>query len=89
MTKTAPRYDSSRTKETTMLITVFGLIVLVMIIGGVLLSRLATLAKSKGSWVWGFFILILLICVPLLLLGMGALFLFVNDVNLPSFPTGN
>lgn len=72
-----------------MLIAVFGLIVLVMIGGGVLLSRLATVAKSKGSWVWGFFILILLISVPLLLLGIGALFLFVNDVNMPSFPTGN
>ena len=68
---------------------VFGFIVIIMIGGGVLLSRLATVAKSKGSWVWGCFILILLICVPLFLLGIGVVFLYINDVNLPSLPTGN
>ncbi len=72
-----------------MLIAVFGLIVLIMIAGGMFPTRLATVAKSKGSWVWGCFILILLICVPLFLLGIGSLFLFVSDVNLPSFPQGN
>ena len=33
---------------------VFGLVVVVMICGGMLLARLVTAAKSKGSWVWGF-----------------------------------
>ena len=53
-----------------MIMLVFGLVVLVIIGGGVLIARLATVAKSKGSWVWGFFILIVLICIPLLLLGI-------------------
>ena len=58
-----------------MVMMVFGLIVLIIIGGGMLIARLATVAKSKGvwakgSWVWGFFILILLICIPLFLLGI-------------------
>ena len=52
------------------MVVVFGLVVVVMICGGVLLARLATVAKSKNSWVWGFFILIVLICVPLFLIGL-------------------
>ena len=33
---------------------VFGLVVIIMICGGMLLARLATIAKSKNSWIWGF-----------------------------------
>lgn len=54
-----------------MITVVFGLVVLILIGGGVLVARLATVAKSKGSWVWGIFILILLICIPLFLLGIS------------------
>ena len=32
---------------------IFGLVVIIMICGGMLLARLATVAKSKGSWMWG------------------------------------
>ena len=53
-----------------MVMMVFGFVVVVIIGGGMLIARLATVAKSKGSWVWGFFILILLICIPLFLLGI-------------------
>ena len=49
---------------------VFGLVVIIMICGGMFLARLGTAAKPKGSWMWGFFILIALICVPLFLLGL-------------------
>ena len=56
-------------------VVVFGFVVIVMICGGTLLARLATVAKSKGSWVWGFFILIVLICVPLFLIGLCVWFL--------------
>ena len=31
---------------------VFGLVVIIMICGGMLLARLGTTAKSKGSWMW-------------------------------------
>ena len=41
-----------------MVMVVFGFVVLIIIGGGILIARLATVAKSKGSWVWGFFILI-------------------------------
>ena len=34
-------------------VAVFGLVVIIMIFGGMLLARLATVAKSKGSWMWG------------------------------------
>ena len=50
---------------------VFGFIVLVIIGAGVLISRLAEIAKTdkgKKTWIWGI-ILIALIAVPLLLLG--------------------
>lgn len=54
-----------------MTIVIFGFVVLIIIGGGVLIARLATVAKSKGSsWAWGVFILILLICIPLFLLGI-------------------
>ena len=52
---------------------VFGFIVAVMIGAGVLISRLAEIAKtdkSKKTWIWGILILIALIAVPLLLLGV-------------------
>ena len=64
---------------------VFGLVVIIMICGGMLLARLGTAAKSKGSWVWGCFILIVLICVPLFLLGLGAWFLFFHDISSGQF----
>ncbi|MCG9127573.1 hypothetical protein JT359_08250 [Candidatus Poribacteria bacterium] len=53
-----------------MVMIVFGLVVVVIIGGGVLIARLVTVAKSKGSWVWGFLILIVLVCIPLFLLGI-------------------
>ena len=52
---------------------VFGFIVLVIIGAGVLISRLAEIAKAdkgKKTWIWGILILIALIAVPLLLLGV-------------------
>ena len=52
---------------------VFGFIVIVMIGAGVLISRLAEIAKTdkdKKTWIWGILILIALIAVPLLLLGV-------------------
>lgn len=64
---------------------VFGLVVIVMICGGVLLARLATVAKSNRSWVWGCFILIVLICVPLFLLGLGVWFLYFSGISSGSF----
>lgn len=51
---------------------VFGFIAIVMIGAGVLISRLAEIAKTdrdKKTWIWGIIILIALIAVPLLLLG--------------------
>ena len=52
---------------------VFGFIVAAMIGAGVLISRLAEIAKTdkgKKTWIWGILILIALIAVPLLLLGV-------------------
>ena len=52
---------------------VFGFIVAMMIGAGVLISRLAEIAKTdkgKKTWIWGILILIALIAVPLLLLGV-------------------
>ena len=52
---------------------IFGFIVLVIIGAGVLISRLAEIAKTdkgKKTWIWGIIILIALIAVPLLLLGV-------------------
>lgn len=52
---------------------VFGFVVIVMIGAGILISRLAEIAKSdrgKKAWIWGVIILIVLIAVPLLLLGI-------------------
>lgn len=60
---------------------VFGFVVVVMICGGVLLARLATVSKSKHSWVWGFFILIVLICIPLFVLALCVWFLFFSDMS--------
>ena len=57
-----------------MVAVVFSFVILIIIGGGMLLARLITVAKSKHSWIWGFFILILLICIPLFLLGIGAYF---------------
>lgn len=53
-----------------MVIVIFGLVVTIIIGAGVLIARLALVAKSKGSWIWGIFILILLISIPLFLLGV-------------------
>jgi uncharacterized membrane-anchored protein len=60
-----------------MIALVFGFIVLVMIGAGVLISRLAEIAKAdrgKKTWIWGIIILIALIAAPLLLLGIIAKF---------------
>ena len=67
------------------LLLVFGLVVVIMICGGILLARLATVAKSKGSWMWGCFILIVLICVPLFLLGLGVWFIFFSGISPEQF----
>ena len=64
---------------------VFGLVVIIMIWGGMLLARLATVAKSKGSWMWGCFILIALICVPLFLIGLGVWFLYFSGISSGQF----
>ena len=63
------------------MVIIFSLVVVIMICGGVLIARLETVAKSKKSWIWGAFILIVLICVPLFLLGLGVWFLFLNDIS--------
>lgn len=68
-----------------MMAVVFGLVVVIMICGGTLLARLATTAKSKGSWVWGCFILIVLICVPLFILGLCVWFIFFSGVSSEQF----
>ena len=60
---------------------VFGFVVIVMICGGMLLARLVTVAKSKSSWVWGFLILIVLVCIPLFLIGLGAWFLHFSGIS--------
>ena len=60
---------------------VFGLVVIIMICGGMLLARLSTAAKSRGSWMWGCFILIALICVPLFLLGLCVWFLYFDEIT--------
>ena len=52
---------------------VLGFVVVVMIGAGVLISRLAEIAKTdrgKKTWIWGIIILIALIAVPLVLLGV-------------------
>ncbi len=52
---------------------VFGFVMVVMIGAGVLISRLAEIAKTdkgKKTWIWGILILIALIAVPLVLLGV-------------------
>ena len=64
---------------------IFGLVVIIMICGGMLLARLATVAKSKGSWMWGCFILIVLICVPLFLIGLGVWFLHFSGISSGQF----
>ena len=67
------------------MVIIFSLVVVIMICGGVLLARLATVAKSKRSWIWGFFILIVLICVPLFLLGLGVWFLHFRGISSGQF----
>ena len=67
------------------MVIIFSLIVVIMVCGGMLLARLATVAKSKKSWIWGFLILIVLICIPLFLLGLGVWFLFFYDVSSRGF----
>ncbi len=64
---------------------VFAFVVVVMVCGGLLLARLATVAKSKKSWIWGFLILIVLICVPLFLLGLCVWFIFFSGVSSENF----
>ena len=66
-------------------VAVFGLIVIIMICGGMLLARLSTTAKSKGSWMWGCFILILLICIPLFLIGLCVWFLHFSGISSGQF----
>lgn len=68
-----------------MITVVFGFVVLILIGGGVLVARLATVAKSKGSWVWGIFILILLICIPLFLLGISVWLLNYYNIDFDFF----
>lgn len=63
------------------MVIIFSLVVVIMICGGVLIARLATVAKSQKSWIWGAFILIVLICVPLFLLGLGVWFLFFGGMS--------
>ena len=70
-----------------MVMVVFGLVVLIIIGGGMLIARLATVAKSKGSWIWGVFILILLISIPLFLLGICVWLL--NFYNIDFGPINN
>ena len=67
------------------LVIIFGLVVVVMICGGMLLARLATTAKFKGSWMWGCFILIVLICVPLFILGLCVWFIFFSGISSEQF----
>ena len=67
------------------MVIIFSLVVIIMICGGVLIARLATVAKSKRSWIWGFFILIVLICVPLFLLGLGVWFLHFRGISSGQF----
>lgn len=67
------------------MVIIFSLVVIIMICGGVLLARLATVAKSKRSWIWGFVILIVLICVPLFLLGLGVWFLHFRGISSGQF----
>ena len=63
------------------MVVVFGLVVIIMIFGGMLLARLAMVAKSKGSWMWGCVILIVLICVPIFLLSLCVWFLFFSEIS--------
>ena len=67
------------------MLAIFTFVVVIMICGGVLLGRLATGTKSKKSWIWGFVILIVLICVPLFLLGICVWFLFFTDISSGNF----
>ncbi len=62
-------------------VAVFAFIVIIMICGGMLLAQLSTVKESRGSWIWGCFILILLICVPLFLLGLCVWFLFFSGIS--------
>ena len=62
---------------------VFGFIVIMMIGAGVLISRLAEIAKTdkgKKTWIWGIIILIALIAVPLVLLGVIVKFALYSSV---------
>ncbi|MCY4404681.1 MAG: hypothetical protein OXD54_19100 [Candidatus Poribacteria bacterium] len=70
-----------------MVMVVFGFVVMVIISAGVLIARLATVAKSKGSWIWGVLILILLISIPLFLLGLCVWLL--NFYNIDFGPINN
>jgi len=70
-----------------MVMVVFGFVVMVIIGAGVLIARLATVAKSKGSWIWGVLILILLISIPLFLLGICVWLL--NFYNIDFGPINN
>lgn len=70
-----------------MVMVVFGFVVMVIIGAGVLIARLATVAKSKGSWIWGVLILILLISIPLFLLGLCVWLL--NFYNIDFGPINN
>ena len=67
------------------MVVIFSLVVIVMICGGMLLARLVTAAKSKGSWVWGFCILIVLVCIPLFLIGLCVWFLHFSGISSRQF----
>jgi len=63
------------------MIAIFGLVVVIMVCGGMLLTQLATVAKPRRHWLWRCRILIALIWVPLFLLGLRVWFLFYSTVS--------
>ena len=67
------------------MVIIFSFVVIIMICGGVLIARLATVAKSKKSWIWGVFILIVLICIPLFILGLCVWFIFFSGISSENF----
>ena len=63
---------------------ILGCVVLAMIGAGTLISRLAGISekdRGKKSWIWGVFIIIALIVVPLLLLGIIVKFLHYTELQ--------
>ena len=63
---------------------ILGCVVLAMIGAGTLISRLAGISekdRSRKSWIWGAFIIIALVIVPLLLLGIIVKFIHYSEVQ--------